>query len=79
MNVLHLDNAGSGRLSFTEGGEMRRLSLRRGDLYRLEEGSIFFLQSNLEAEREKLRVYAIFANNDNIQVWVSKKAPHCLL
>lgn len=42
----------------------RTLELRRGDVFRLRSGTVFYLHSNLESERdeftEKLRVYAIF-------------------
>ncbi|KAL0343319.1 UNVERIFIED_CONTAM: Vicilin-like seed storage protein [Sesamum angustifolium] len=70
--VLHADmvfyvHTGSGRLSWTEEDELKNAELRRGDVYRLRQGSVFFIQSNLETEteRQKLRIHAIFANSDN--------------
>ncbi|KAK6924325.1 Cupin 1 [Dillenia turbinata] len=42
---------------------MRRLHLRRGDVYRLPPGTVFFVDSGLEPEREKLRIHAIFAGS----------------
>ncbi|KAK8270609.1 hypothetical protein V6Z11_D11G206800 [Gossypium hirsutum] len=44
---------------------MRDVNLRKGDVYRLPEGSAFYVQSSLEAEREKLRIYAIFTNAED--------------
>ncbi|KAE9466951.1 hypothetical protein C3L33_01148, partial [Rhododendron williamsianum] len=55
--------AGSGRLSWVEEDEMRHVNLQRGDVYRLPMGSVFFLQSNLEQERQKLRIYSLFTNS----------------
>lgn len=55
--------AGSGRLSWVYEDEMRRVNLQQGDVYRLPTGSVFFLQSNLEQERQKLRIYSLFTNS----------------
>ncbi|KAK4416534.1 Vicilin-like seed storage protein [Sesamum alatum] len=70
--VLHADmvfyvHTGSGRLSWTDEDDLKNSELRRGDVYRLRQGSVFFIQSNLETEteRQKLRIHAIFANSDN--------------
>ncbi|KAK3007824.1 hypothetical protein RJ639_014514, partial [Escallonia herrerae] len=72
--LLHADmvffvQTGGGRLSWTDEDpdedELRRMSLRRGDSYRLRPGTVFFIQSNLEPERQKLRIYAIFATSNN--------------
>ncbi|KAL3813226.1 hypothetical protein ACJIZ3_014494 [Penstemon smallii] len=73
--ILHADmvfyvHAGSGKLSWTDEDELKTMSLRRGDVYRLEQGSVFFLQSNSETEIERanLRIHAIFANsNDDLR------------
>ncbi|KAL3844850.1 hypothetical protein ACJIZ3_002253 [Penstemon smallii] len=67
--ILHADmvfyvNTGSGRLSWTEENGLKHTDLSRGDVYRLQEGSVFFIQSNLETERQKLRIHALFANSD---------------
>ncbi|KAE7999893.1 hypothetical protein FH972_004281 [Carpinus fangiana] len=68
--LLHADmvffvNTGSGRLSWVvDQDEMRRVNVRRGDIYRLQAGSIFYIQSSLAPERQKLRIYAIFANTE---------------
>ncbi|KAK2977025.1 hypothetical protein RJ640_011083 [Escallonia rubra] len=72
--LLHADmvffvQTGGGRLSWTDEDpdedELRRMVLRRGDSYRLRPGTVFFIQSNLEPERQKLRIYAIFATSNN--------------
>ncbi|KAI3451728.1 hypothetical protein Pfo_008393 [Paulownia fortunei] len=70
--ILHADMVfyvytGSGKLSWTEEDDLKSTELRRGDVYRLEQGAVFFMQSNLETEmeRQKLRIHAIFANSDN--------------
>jgi hypothetical protein len=60
---LHLD-AGNGKLSWTDGREMKRMNLRKGDVYRLQAGSVFFVRSNLDSERQKMRIHAIFSNTD---------------
>ncbi|KAK4493385.1 hypothetical protein RD792_017715 [Penstemon davidsonii] len=73
--ILHADmvfyvHAGSGKLSWTDEDELKTAILRRGDVYRLEQGSAFFLQSNSETEIERanLRIHAIFANsNDDLR------------
>ncbi|KAF9682302.1 hypothetical protein SADUNF_Sadunf05G0094700 [Salix dunnii] len=68
--LLHADmvfyvHTGNGKLRWTDGGkEMKRMNLRRGDVCRLQAGSVFFVQSNLDPEREKMRIYAIFSDTD---------------
>ncbi|CAI0420136.1 unnamed protein product [Linum tenue] len=73
--LLHADmvfyvHSGSGKLSWTGDGEdeVKRVDLKRGDVYRLEPGSVFFLQSDLENERQKLRIHAIFSTTDE-DIW----------
>ncbi|XP_041008700.1 vicilin-like seed storage protein At2g18540 isoform X2 [Juglans microcarpa x Juglans regia] len=67
--LLHADmvfyvHTGSGRLSWAEDddNQMKRVNLRRGDIYMLQAGSIFYVKSRLEPERKKLRIHAIFSN-----------------
>ncbi|CAA0839579.1 RmlC-like cupins superfamily protein [Striga hermonthica] len=69
-SLLHADmvfyvHTGSGKLSWTEEDDLKSTDIRRGDAYRIEQGSVFFIQSNLETdtERQKLRIHAIFANS----------------
>ncbi|KAL6273899.1 hypothetical protein ACE6H2_024591 [Prunus campanulata] len=66
--LLHADmvfyvHTGSGRLSWGDEDDIKRVAIKRGDLFRLRPGSVFFVQSDLQAERQKLRIYAIFATN----------------
>ncbi|XP_022028160.1 vicilin-like seed storage protein At2g18540 isoform X2 [Helianthus annuus] len=66
---LHSDmvfyvNSGNGTLSWVdlgkEKGKLRQVELRTGDVYRLPTGSFFYMQSNLESDRRKFRINAIF-------------------
>ncbi|PSS36456.1 Vicilin-like seed storage protein [Actinidia chinensis var. chinensis] len=66
--LLHADmvfyvKTGSGRLIWVDEDEKRTVNLRQGDVYRLQPGTAFSVQSNLEAERQKLRIYALFTNS----------------
>ncbi|XP_062076124.1 vicilin-like seed storage protein At2g18540 [Humulus lupulus] len=58
-------HTGSGSLSWANEEEKRRVNLKRGDIFRLDPGSIFYIQSDLETKRESLRIYAIFPNSDD--------------
>ncbi|CAI9758379.1 unnamed protein product [Fraxinus pennsylvanica] len=68
--LLHTDmvfyvHTGSGDLSWTDKDELKHADLRRGDVYRLHPGTVFFIQSSLETERSKLRIHAIFMGSDD--------------
>ncbi|XP_027362675.1 vicilin-like seed storage protein At2g18540 [Abrus precatorius] len=68
--ILHADmvfyvHTGSGKLTWAHEGGTSTIQLRQGDLCSLSEGSVFYIQSNLEAERRKLRIYAMFSNTDD--------------
>ncbi|KAL8265128.1 hypothetical protein R6Q59_023258 [Mikania micrantha] len=69
---LHSDmvfyvNSGSGTLSWVDlekdNDKLRQVELRTGDVYRLPTGSFFYLQSNLESDRRKFRINAIFSDS----------------
>ncbi|XP_073119912.1 vicilin-like seed storage protein At4g36700 [Henckelia pumila] len=71
--ILHADmvfyvHSGRGKLSWTEEEDLKRTHIKQGDVYRLEQGSVFFVHSSNEtgdqAEPQKLRIHAIFANSD---------------
>ncbi|XP_019421441.1 PREDICTED: vicilin-like seed storage protein At2g18540 isoform X2 [Lupinus angustifolius] len=65
-NMVFYVHTGSGRVTWTvEDGGTRRTDLCEGDLFKLNEGCVFYIESNLEAERKKLRIYAMFANTDD--------------
>ncbi|XP_017969293.1 PREDICTED: LOW QUALITY PROTEIN: vicilin-like seed storage protein At2g18540 [Theobroma cacao] len=75
--LLHADmvfyvHTGSGTLSWTDDKEIRNVNLRKGDIYRLHPGSVFYVQSSLKPEREKFRIHAIFSNaeDDIYEPWV---------
>ncbi|XP_055805946.1 vicilin-like seed storage protein At2g18540 [Solanum dulcamara] len=66
--VLHSDmlfyvHTGSGKLTWMDENEQKSVDLRIGDVFRLPSGTIFFLESNLDPVRQKLRVYSILANS----------------
>ncbi|XP_027178581.1 vicilin-like seed storage protein At2g18540 [Coffea eugenioides] len=65
--MLHQDmvfyvHTGSGNLSYRDEHKRENTTIRRGDVYRLGSGSVFFIQSDVDLERQKLRIYAIFGN-----------------
>lgn len=57
--------SGSGKLTWANDDGTSTIRLREGDVCSLNEGSVFYIQSNLEAERRKLRIYAMFTNTDD--------------
>ncbi|KAK4774050.1 hypothetical protein SAY87_029069 [Trapa incisa] len=56
--------SGSGRLTWVDEDDTRRIDIRRGDVYRLPPGTIFHIQSDLQPQQrgEKLGIHAIFTN-----------------
>ncbi|XP_074309088.1 uncharacterized protein LOC141643715 isoform X2 [Silene latifolia] len=67
--LLHADmvffvHTGSGRLSWTEGDDINKVSLQRGDVYRMKSGTLFYLHSNVDPERSRFRIIALFSNPD---------------
>lgn len=48
-----------------KGDKIHKVPIKRGDINRLRPGCVFFVQSDLQTERQKLRIYAIFANTDD--------------
>ncbi|CAJ1930033.1 unnamed protein product [Sphenostylis stenocarpa] len=65
--LLHADvvfyvHTGSGKLTWVNDDGTGTIPLRKGDLCSLGEESVFYIQSDLEAERRKLRIYAMFTN-----------------
>ncbi|KAK4781092.1 hypothetical protein SAY87_017198 [Trapa incisa] len=67
--LLHADmvlyvHTGSGRLTWVDEDDTKRVDIRCGDVYRLPPGTIFHIQSDLQPEREKLRIHAIFTNTE---------------
>ncbi|CAI9110731.1 OLC1v1010805C1 [Oldenlandia corymbosa var. corymbosa] len=62
QDMLFYVHTGSGRLSFRGDNGMETMDVRRGDVFRLETGSVFFIQSHLGTTRQKLRIHAIFGD-----------------
>ncbi|KAI3699430.1 hypothetical protein L2E82_43740 [Cichorium intybus] len=64
--VFYVDT-GSGTLNWVDlendDDKLRQVELQAGDVYRLRTGSFFYLQSNLESDRRKLRINAIFSDS----------------
>ncbi|XP_027914494.1 vicilin-like seed storage protein At2g18540 [Vigna unguiculata] len=68
--LLHADmvfyvHTGSGKLTWAHDDDTGTIPLREGDLCNLVEGSVFYIQSDLEAERRKLRIYAMLTNTED--------------
>jgi len=57
--------SGSGKLTWAHDDDTGTIPLREGDLCNLVEGSVFYIQSDLEAERRKLRIYAMLTNTED--------------
>ncbi|VFQ85662.1 unnamed protein product [Cuscuta campestris] len=55
-------HTGSGNISWTEESETKQVEVEKGDIYRLEPGTVFYIESSYS---EKLRIYAFFANAEN--------------
>nr|GMD00891.1 vicilin-like seed storage protein At2g18540 [Ipomoea batatas] len=55
-------HTGSGWISWTDDDKTKKVELRGGDIYRLRPGTLFYIESSLEMERQKLRINALFAN-----------------
>ncbi|XP_073063841.1 vicilin-like seed storage protein At4g36700 [Primulina eburnea] len=68
---------GGGKLSWAEENDLKDIDLKPGDAFRLQAGTVFFIQSNLETEpeRHKLRIHAIFADS-NDEPLESKTGPY---
>lgn len=54
---------GNGSVSWTGKKKLKRVDLRKGDVFMLKAGTVFFIESSLELEeRNKLRIFACFAD-----------------
>lgn len=60
---------GRGRVSYLQEDYKhgtQSIDVKHGDVYRLEQGSVFYVESNPSPTREKLRIHAVF-NAMNIE------------
>ncbi|XP_072982232.1 vicilin-like seed storage protein At4g36700 [Typha latifolia] len=70
--LLHTDmvffvHTGRGRVSYAgrdSKESTKSIDVERGDVYRLEQGAVFYVQSYPSQTREKLRIHAIFTTVD---------------
>ncbi|KAF7828828.1 vicilin-like seed storage protein [Senna tora] len=69
--LLHADmvfyvHTGNGKLFWAEEDDgISSINIRPGDITRLKTGSVFYLQSNLDTARQKLRIFAMFPSTDH--------------
>ncbi|RZC87018.1 hypothetical protein C5167_041948 [Papaver somniferum] len=47
-----------------EENKKNHIDVEKGDIYRFPSGSVFYMRSNLESTREKLRIYSIFTDSN---------------
>ncbi|KAI5439001.1 hypothetical protein KIW84_024656 [Lathyrus oleraceus] len=57
-------HTGSGKLTWSNEDGTGTMDIHEGDVCSLGEGSVFYIHSNLESQRNKLRIYAMFTNTD---------------
>ncbi|KAI3840275.1 hypothetical protein MKW92_000524 [Papaver armeniacum] len=68
--LLHADmvfyvHSGSGSMRWIdEENKQNHIDVEKGDIYRFPSGSVFYMRSNLESTREKLRIYSIFTDSN---------------
>lgn len=67
---LFISAAGRGLFGSADDEDVHRMEIQTGDIYTLESGSIFYVQSIEDPTREKLRIYALFTKriSENSQV-----------
>lgn len=56
--------AGRGTVTYISEDETEEIDVVRGDVYRLQQGTTFYVRSHPDPTREKLRVHAIFDKTD---------------
>ncbi|XP_042383073.1 vicilin-like seed storage protein At2g18540 [Zingiber officinale] len=58
-------HTGRGRVTFiSQGGDEEEMDIVRGDVYRLEQGTTFYVKSHPDPARERLRIHAIFDTSE---------------
>ncbi|CAA6657557.1 unnamed protein product [Spirodela intermedia] len=66
-------HSGRGTVSWVSDGETIDLEVKRGDIYRIGSGSVFYVRSHPDPLRQKLRIHAIFTTS------TSEASPEALL
>ncbi|KAG6529063.1 hypothetical protein ZIOFF_011257 [Zingiber officinale] len=67
--LLHADmvlyvHTGRGTVTFIGEGSEEEIDVVRGDVYRLEQGTTFYVKSHPDPARERLRIHAIFGTEE---------------
>lgn len=70
INYMEVESSDSKNKKKESSDGSRSIDLKRGDVYRLEQGTTFYITSYPAPTREKFRIYAIFniANVDDPRV-----------
>lgn len=70
INYMEVENSDSKNKKKESSDGSRSIDLKRGDVYRLEQGTTFYITSYPAPTREKFRIYAVFniANVDDPRV-----------
>ncbi|PKU76621.1 Vicilin-like antimicrobial peptides 2-2 [Dendrobium catenatum] len=73
--LLHADmvfyvHTGRGTISWIDKNKVEVLQVEPGDIYRLEEGTVFYIQSSGDSNREKLRIHAIFSTENPTESFI---------
>ncbi|XP_026457928.1 vicilin-like seed storage protein At2g18540 [Papaver somniferum] len=62
--VFYVHSGGGSMRWIDEENKKNHIDVEKGDIYRFPSGSVFYMRSNLESTREKLRVYSIFTDSN---------------
>lgn len=67
---IYLCGSGRERFGWVVDEDAHRMEIQKGDIYTIESGSIFYIQSLAEPTKEKLMIYALFTKkiSENAQV-----------
>lgn len=63
-------DVGNGTLSWANENEVKQIDLERGDVYKLDSGSVFYMESKRDSMGTELKVHAFFTSmsEDNTHV-----------
>lgn len=54
-------------MSWVDEEDQNQIDVKRGDIFRIQSGSVFFVTSSLDSEREKLRISTIFTPSISLE------------